>query len=75
MGTGLGEIRKKQSRGREGQRDRTVGVREVRGAVGKRGSRELACSSQGGGGQGLGAKPQVAELLAMVSASSERQLL
>lgn len=44
--------------------------------MGKRDSRELACGSQVGGGPGLGAKPQVvAERLALVSVSSEKQLL
>lgn len=44
--------------------------------MGKRDSRELACGSLVGGGPGLGAKPQVVtERLALVSASSEKQLL
>lgn len=79
---GHGQIDGDRSRGNKdrrswGTRDKAAGVRgKSEEQWGKRDSRELAGGSQVGGGPELGAKPQVvAERLALVSASSEQQLL
>lgn len=74
MGTGPGEIRTDGAGGLETRLPGSEGSLRSSGENGS--SRELAGGSQVGGGPELGAKPQVAaERLALVSASSEQQLL